>query len=57
MNFRAIEPNITYRQIVRADDRGWLGIEEGVMKVAYTNVTYYVSDSIEIRKDSGLETW
>lgn len=35
---------------------GWLGIEEGVMKVAYTNVTYYVSDSIEIRKDNvGLE--
>ncbi|MCE5206634.1 MAG: translocation/assembly module TamB [Porphyromonadaceae bacterium] len=35
---------------------GWLGIEEGVMKVAYTNVTYYVSDSIEIKKDNvGLE--
>jgi len=35
---------------------GWLGIEEGVMKVTYTNVTYYVSDTIEIRKDNvGLE--
>lgn len=35
---------------------GWLGIDEGIMKVAYTNVTYYVSDTIEIKKDNvGLE--
>ncbi len=31
---------------------GWLGIDEGMMKVAFTNVTYYVSDTIEIRKDN-----
>lgn len=35
---------------------GWLGIEEGVMKVAYTNVTYQISDTIEISRDNvGLE--
>lgn len=28
--------------------QGWLGIDEGVMKVAYTNVTYRVSDTIRI---------
>lgn len=31
---------------------GWLGIEEGEMKVAYTNVTYFLSDTIEINKDN-----
>jgi hypothetical protein len=30
---------------------GWVGIENGVMRVAYTDVTYYVSDRIEIRRD------
>ena len=35
---------------------GWLGIEDGEMKVAYTNVTYYLSDTIRIRRDNvGLE--
>lgn len=35
---------------------GWLGIDNGVMKVAYTNVTYYVSDTIEVNRDNvGLE--
>lgn len=27
---------------------GWLGIDKGVMKVAYTNVTYQVSDTIRV---------
>jgi len=31
---------------------GWLGIDEGMMKVAFTNVTYYVSDTIEISRDN-----
>jgi hypothetical protein len=31
---------------------GWLGIDDGMMKVAYTNVTYYVSDTIEISRDN-----
>lgn len=31
---------------------GWLGIDEGMMKVAFTNVTYFISDTIEIRKDN-----
>lgn len=30
---------------------GWVGIDEGMMKVAFTNVTYYVSDTINISKD------
>ncbi|ULB33307.1 MULTISPECIES: translocation/assembly module TamB domain-containing protein [Proteiniphilum] len=31
---------------------GWVGIDQGVMKVAYTNVTYHVSDTIEISRDN-----
>lgn len=31
---------------------GWLGIDDGMMKVAFTNVTYYVSDTIEINRDN-----
>jgi hypothetical protein len=31
---------------------GWLGIEEGLMKIAYSNVTYRVSDTIHINKDN-----
>lgn len=31
---------------------GWLGIDEGIMKVAYTNVTYYVSDTIQVNRDN-----
>lgn len=31
---------------------GWLGIDEGEMKVSYTNVTYFVSDTIEINPDN-----
>lgn len=31
---------------------GWLGIDEGMMKVAFTNVTYYISDTIEISRDN-----
>ena len=31
---------------------GWLGIDEGMMKVAFTNVSYYVSDTIEISRDN-----
>lgn len=35
---------------------GWLGIDEGKMKVAFTNVTYYMSDTIEISRDNvGLD--
>lgn len=35
---------------------GWLGIEEGKMKVAFTNVTYFLSDTIDISRDNvGLE--
>ncbi|MDD3967940.1 MAG: translocation/assembly module TamB domain-containing protein [Proteiniphilum sp.] len=32
--------------------RGWLGIENGKMKVAFTNVTYSVSDTIDINPDN-----
>ena len=31
---------------------GWLGIDEGMMKVAFTNVTYYISDTINISRDN-----
>ncbi|WP_298650709.1 translocation/assembly module TamB domain-containing protein [uncultured Proteiniphilum sp.] len=31
---------------------GWLGIDDGMMKVAFTNVTYYISDKIEISRDN-----
>ncbi len=31
---------------------GWLEIDEGELNVAYTNVTYYVSDTIQIKKDN-----
>lgn len=31
---------------------GWIGIDNGMMKVAFTNVAYTVSDTIEIRKDN-----
>jgi len=31
---------------------GWVGIDEGVMKVAYTNVTYHLSDTIEVNRDN-----
>ncbi len=35
---------------------GWLGIEDGEMRVAYTNVTYYLSDTIKISRDNlGLD--
>ena len=35
---------------------GWLGIDEGVMKVAFTNVTDYMSDTIKISRDNvGLD--
>ena len=35
---------------------GWLGINEGKMKVAFTNVTYYLSDTIKINRDNvGLD--
>lgn len=35
---------------------GWLGIDDGAMRVAYTNVTYNLSDTIWIGKDNvGLE--
>lgn len=32
--------------------QGWLGIDEGLMKVAYTNVTYHVSDTIQVENTS-----
>ncbi len=32
--------------------RGWLGIDKGEMKVAFTNVTYFVSDTIDINPDN-----
>ena len=32
--------------------KGWLGIDEGEMRVAYTNVTYFVSDTIDINPDN-----
>jgi hypothetical protein len=31
---------------------GWIGVNEGVLKVAYTNVTYFVSDTIQIHRDN-----
>lgn len=31
---------------------GWLGIDEGMLKVAFTNVTYYISDTINISRDN-----
>lgn len=31
---------------------GWLGIDEGMMRVAFTNVTYYISDTINISRDN-----
>ena len=31
---------------------GWFGIEEGLMKVAYTNVTYRVTDTIHVNRDN-----
>ena len=35
---------------------GWLGIDEGKIKVAFTNVTYFLSDTIDIGRDNvGLE--
>jgi hypothetical protein len=35
---------------------GWLGIDEGEMRVAFTNVTYFVSDTIDINPDNvGLQ--
>ncbi len=32
--------------------QGWLGIEEGELRVAYTNVTYYLSDTVRVGKDN-----
>jgi len=32
--------------------KGWIGIDEGEMRVAYTNVTYFVSDTIDINPDN-----
>ena len=35
---------------------GWIGINEGLLKVAYTNVTYHLSDTIQIGRDNvGLD--
>ncbi|MFA6837888.1 MAG: hypothetical protein WCR12_03450 [Dysgonamonadaceae bacterium] len=31
---------------------GWLGIEEGLMKIAYSNVTYRISDTIHVDNDN-----
>ena len=31
---------------------GWLGISDGIMKVAYTNVTYSISDTIRINRNN-----
>lgn len=31
---------------------GWLGVDDGIMKVAMTNVTYRISDTIRISKDN-----
>jgi hypothetical protein len=31
---------------------GWIGIKDGVLKVAYTDVTYFVSDIIQIHRDN-----
>lgn len=31
---------------------GWIGIDKGIMKVAYTNVTYRISDTIKISRDN-----
>lgn len=36
--------------------QGWVGIDQGEMKVAYTNVTYFISDTININPDNvGLQ--
>ena len=32
--------------------QGWIGIDEGVIRIAYTGVTYYISDIIAIRRDN-----
>ena len=38
--------------------RGWLGIDQGEMKVAYTNVAYSISDTIDINPDNvGFGIW
>lgn len=35
---------------------GWIGIDQGILRVAYTNVTYHVSDTIRINRDNvGLQ--
>ena len=35
---------------------GWLGIDNGELKVSYSNVTYYLSDTIQISRDKvGLD--
>jgi hypothetical protein len=35
---------------------GWLGIDDGMMKVAFADVTYYISDTIRIQRDNvGLD--
>lgn len=31
---------------------GWLGISNGIMKVAYTNVTYSISDTIQVNRNN-----
>jgi len=31
---------------------GWLGIGDGIMKVAYTNVTYSISDTIRVNRNN-----
>lgn len=31
---------------------GWLGVDEGLMKIAYTNVTYRISDTIRIDRNT-----
>ncbi|MDR1518128.1 MAG: translocation/assembly module TamB [Dysgonamonadaceae bacterium] len=31
---------------------GWLGVDDGIMKVAFSNVTYHISDTIHISKDN-----
>lgn len=31
---------------------GWLGINEGELRIAYSNVTYFISDTIDISRDN-----
>lgn len=31
---------------------GWLGVDKGIMQVAYTNVTYSISDTIQVNRDN-----